>query len=565
MKRNNKIIGILVASLLLGGIFFGFKSSDDRNFQIVKNLDLFNSVFKELDMFYVDTINPKEIIEYGIHAMLSKTDPYTDYYPEEDNTLKEMTTGKFGGIGSVVRYYTPRKRVVIVEPSEGHPAAEAGLKAGDVILEINGKEMAQENRTPNELTEYVSSNLRGEPGTVCALKIDRPISDSTYVPLEIKVTRGTIRTNPIPYYNMVNDSVGYIFISTFSMEGCSKDVKKALIELKQRGATSLILDLRGNGGGLLSEAVKVVNFFVPKGKEIVVTKGKFKQMDNTYRTTSEPIDLEIPLTVLVDGSTASAAEILSGALQDLDRAVIIGNRTFGKGLVQTLRYLPFNSSMKITTAKYYIPSGRCVQALDYSKRNADGSIARTPDSLTNVFHTAAGREVRDGGGIRPDIEVKLEKTPNILFYLMNEDMIFDYATLYCIKHPRIDEVPGFKLTDVDYAEFKSFLKKRNFSYDRQSEAMLKNLKEIAEFEGYMEGAKDEFVALEKKLQHNLDLELDRFEKDIKPLLAEEIIKRHYFEKGAVQETLKEDKVLRRALEVLQRPEEYKNMLKLAEN
>lgn len=565
MKRNNKIIGILVASLLLGGVFLGFKSTDDRNFQIVKSLDIFNSVFKELDMFYVDTINPKEIVEYGIRAMLSKTDPYTDYYPEEDNTLKEMTTGKFGGIGSVVRYYTPRKRVVIVEPSEGHPAAEAGLKAGDVILEINGKEMAQENRTPNELTEYVSSNLRGEPGTVCALKIDRPISDSTYVPLEIKVTRGTIRTNPIPYYNMVNDSVGYIFISTFSMDGCSKDVKKALIELKQRGATSLILDLRGNGGGLLSEAVKVVNFFVPKGKEIVVTKGKFKQMDNTYRTTSEPIDLEIPLTVLVDGSTASAAEILSGALQDLDRAVIIGNRTFGKGLVQTLRYLPFNSSMKITTAKYYIPSGRCVQALDYSKRNADGSIARTPDSLTNVFHTAAGREVRDGGGIRPDIEVKLEKTPNILFYLMNEDMIFDYATQYCIKYPRIDEVADFKLTDADYAEFKSFLKKRNFSYDRQSEAMLKNLKEIAEFEGYMEGAKDEFVALEKKLQHNLDLELDRFEKDIKPLLAEEIIKRHYFEKGAVQETLKEDKVLRRALEVLQRPEEYKNMLKLAEN
>ena len=565
MKRNNKIIGILVASLLLGGVFLGFKSTDDRNFQIVKSLDIFNSVFKELDMFYVDTINPKEIVEYGIRAMLSKTDPYTDYYPEEDNTLKEMTTGKFGGIGSVVRYYTPRKRVVIVEPSEGHPAAEAGLKAGDVILEINGKEMAQENRTPNELTEYVSSNLRGEPGTVCALKIDRPISDSTYVPLEIKVTRGTIRTNPIPYYNMVNDSVGYIFISTFSMEGCSKDVKKALIELKQRGATSLILDLRGNGGGLLSEAVKVVNFFVPKGKEIVVTKGKFKQMDNTYRTTSEPIDLEIPLTVLVDGSTASAAEILSGALQDLDRAVIIGNRTFGKGLVQTLRYLPFNSSMKITTAKYYIPSGRCVQALDYSKRNADGSIARTPDSLTNVFHTAAGREVRDGGGIRPDIEVKLEKTPNILFYLMNEDMIFDYATQYCIKYPRIDEVADFKLTDADYAEFKSFLKKRNFSYDRQSEAMLKNLKEIAEFEGYMEGAKDEFVALEKKLQHNLDLELDRFEKDIKPLLAEEIIKRHYFEKGAVQETLKEDKVLRRALEVLQRPEEYKDMLKLAEN
>ena len=560
MRRNGIIIGILVVVLSVSGIFFGFKSSDDRNFQIVKSLDVFNSVFKELDMFYVDTLDPKEVIEYGIRAMLSKTDPYTDYYPEEDNTLKEMTTGKFGGIGSVIRYYTPRKRVVVVEPSEGHPAAEAGLKAGDIILEINGKEMVQEDRTPNELTEYVSSNLRGEPGTICAIKIDRPTSDSTYVPMEIKVTRGTIRTNPIPYYNMLNDSVGYIYISTFSMEGCSKEVKKALIELKQQGATSLVIDLRGNGGGLLSEAVKVVNFFVPKGKEIVVTKGKFKQMDNSYRTTSEPVDLEMPLAVLVDGSTASAAEILSGALQDLDRAVIVGNRTYGKGLVQTLRYLPFNSSMKITTAKYYIPSGRCVQALDYSKRNADGSIARTPDSLTNVFYTEAGREVRDGGGIRPDKEVKLDKTPNILFYLVNEDMIFDYATQYCIKHPTIGSVADFKLTDADYADFKQMLKKRNFTYDRQSESMLKNLKEMADFEGYLEGAKEEFAALEKKLQHNLDLEIDRFEKDIKPLIAEEIVKRYYFERGAVQESLKDDVGLKKAVEVLRNHQEYTEIL-----
>ena len=560
MRRNGIIIGILVVVLSVSGLFFGFKSSDDRNFQIVKSLDVFNSVFKELDMFYVDTLDPKEVIEYGIRAMLSKTDPYTDYYPEEDNTLKEMTTGKFGGIGSVIRYYTPRKRVVVVEPSEGHPAAEAGLKAGDIILEINGKEMVQEDRTPNELTEYVSSNLRGEPGTICAIKIDRPTSDSTYVPMEIKVTRGTIRTNPIPYYNMLNDSVGYIYISTFSMEGCSKEVKKALIELKQQGATSLVIDLRGNGGGLLSEAVKVVNFFVPKGKEIVVTKGKFKQMDNSYRTTSEPVDLEMPLAVLVDGSTASAAEILSGALQDLDRAVIVGNRTYGKGLVQTLRYLPFNSSMKITTAKYYIPSGRCVQALDYSKRNADGSIARTPDSLTNVFYTEAGREVRDGGGIRPDKEVKLDKTPNILFYLVNEDMIFDYATQYCIKHPNIGSVEDFKLTDADYADFKQMLKKRNFTYDRQSESMLKNLKEMADFEGYLEGAKEEFAALEKKLQHNLDLEIDRFEKDIKPLIAEEIVKRYYFERGAVQESLKDDVGLKKAVEVLRNPQEYTEIL-----
>lgn len=563
MKKNGKLIGILVGTLLLGGVFFGFNKEDDRNFQIVKSLDVFNSVFKELDMFYVDSIDPKEVVEYGIRAMLAKTDPYTEYYPEEDNTLKEMTTGKFGGIGSVIRYYSPRKRVAIIEPSEGHPAAEAGLKAGDIILEINGKEMLQENRTPNEMTSHVSDHLRGEPGTLCVIKVERPTSDSTYVPMEFKITRGTIRTNPIPYYNMLNDSIGYMYISTFSVEGCSKEIKRALIELKQQGATSLIIDLRGNGGGLLSEAVNVVNFFVPKGKEIVKTKGKFKQMDHTYRTTNEPIDLEIPLTVLVDGGTASAAEILSGSLQDLDRAVIIGNRTYGKGLVQTLRNLPYNSSMKITTAKYYIPSGRCVQAIDYSRRNADGSIARTPDSLTNVFHTEAGREVRDGGGIRPDIEVKMEKTPNILFYLVNDDMIFDYATQYVIQHPTIAEVKDFQLTDADYADFKAMMKKRNFTYDRQSEEVLKKLKEFAEFEGYMENAKEEFAALENKLQHNLDLELDRFAKDIKPLIAEEIVKRYYFEKGAVQESLKDDPDLKKALEVLRQPEEYKKVLTVA--
>ena len=563
MRKNGKLVSILIGGLLLGGIFFGFQKTDDRNFQIVKSLDVFNSVFKELDMFYVDSIDPKEVVEYGIRAMLAKTDPYTEYYPEEDNTLKEMTTGKFGGIGSVIRYYSPRKRVAIIEPSEGHPAAEAGLKAGDIILEINGKEMLQENRTPNEMTSYVSDHLRGEPGTLCIIKVERPTSDSTYVPMEFKITRGTIRPNPVPYYGMLNDSIGFIYISTFSVEGCAKEVKRALIELKQQGATSLVLDVRSNGGGLLSEAVEVVNFFVPKGLEIVKTKGKFKQMDHAYRTMNEPIDLDIPLAVLVDGGTASAAEILSGSLQDLDRAVIIGNRTYGKGLVQTLRELPYNSSMKITTAKYYIPSGRCVQAIDYSKRNADGSIARTPDSLTNVFHTAAGREVRDGGGIRPDMEVKVDKTPNILYYLVNEDMIFDYATQYALQHPTIAKVEDFQLTDADYADFKAMLKKRDFTYDRQSEEVLKKLKEFAEFEGYMENAKEEFAALEKKLQHNLDLELDRFAKDIKPLITEEIVKRYYFEKGAVQETLKEDIGLEKAMEILQKPEEYKKVLTVA--
>lgn len=561
-----KITGIIVslAVVVLGcSLFTASDNSDSRNFQIVKSLDVFNAVFKELDMFYVDTIDPKEVVEYGIRAMLAKTDPYTEYYPEEDNTLKEMTSGKFGGVGSVIRYYSPRKRVAIIEPSEGNPAAEAGLKAGDIILEINGKEMLQENRTPNEMTSYVSDNLRGDPGTLCVIKVDRPTSDSTYVPMEFKITRGTIRTNPIPYYGMVTDSIGYIYLSTFSIEGVSKEVKKAIIELKQQGAKSLVLDLRGNGGGLLSEAVNIVNFFVPKGKDIVVTKGKIKQAEHTYRTTNEPLDLDIPLAVLVDGSTASASEIVSGSLQDLDRAVVIGNRTYGKGLVQTLRDLPYNSTMKITTSKYYIPSGRCIQAIDYSKRSIDGANGRIPDSLTTVFHTAAGREVRDGGGIRPDIEVKADKVPNILFYLVNDDMIFDYATQYCIKHPEIASVEEFEITDADYADFKALVKIRNFTYDRQSEAVLKNLKELAEFEGYMENASEEFAALEKKLTHNLDLELDRFAKPIKEAMVDEIVKRYYYERGSVQAALKDNPDLEKAIEILNDSVQYNKVFAVA--
>lgn len=560
MKWNSKKILVVICAAIAGGALFSFSKGDDRNFQLAKNLDVFNAVFKELDMFYVDTIDPEKVIQYGIDAMLSQTDPYTEFYPEDDNTLKDMTTGKFGGIGSVIRYYTPRKRVAIIEPSEGSPAAEAGLKAGDIIMEVNGKDMAQGDRTPNELTSYVSNNLRGDPNTICIVKIERPTSDSTYVPMELKITRSTIRTNPVPYYGMLGDSTGYVVISTFAIENCSKEIKKALIELKQQGAKSMILDLRGNGGGLLGEAVNVVNFFVPKGKEIVVTKGKLKQAESTYKTTNEPWDLEIPLAILVDGSTASASEIVAGSLQDMDRAVVVGNRTFGKGLVQILRDLPYNTSMKVTTSKYYIPSGRCIQAIDYAKRNADGSVARIPDSLTHVFHTAGGREVRDGGGIRPDVEVKAEKLPNIMFYLINDDMIFDYATLYNIKHPEIGDVKDFTVTEADYDEFKAFLKKRNFTYDRQSEKTLKSLKEIAEFEGYMDGAKEEFAALEKKLTHNLDHELDRFSKEIKDAIAQEIVVRHYYQRGTVLQRLKDDPDVTKAMEMLKDKEEYSKIL-----
>lgn len=556
MKIRKVWIGALVALVSLGIISF---KEDDRNFQISKNLDLFNSIFKELDMFYVDTIDAEKIIQNGVNGMLALTDPYTEYYPEEEvSSLKEMTTGKYGGIGAAIRYYEAKDRIAVVEPTEGMPAAEVGVKAGDIILSVGGKEMVRDDMKPQDFLEKVSQALRGEPGTSFILKVMRPLKNDSTI-LEFKITRKNIRTNPVPYYGMVRDSVGYLALSSFT-ENCAKDVKKAFVELKQRGAKSLIIDLRGNGGGSLAEAIDIVNFFVPKGQEIVVTKGKLRQAQGSYKTQNEPVDTQIPLAVLVDGGSASASEIVSGSLQDLDRAVIVGTRTYGKGLVQTIRPLPYNGTLKVTTSKYYIPSGRCIQAIDYAKKNADGSVPRIPDSLTHVFYTAAGREVRDGGGIRPDIEVKSDRIPNIVFYLVNEDIIFDYATQYCWDHPAPASVDAFVLTDEDYDMFKELVKSRNFTYDRQSEKMLKSLKEIAEFEGYMEGASEEFKALEKKLNHNLDRDLDYFSRQIKTYIAQEIVTRYFYQRGAVMERLKDDEDLEKAVEVLNDRPRYSGIL-----
>ena len=556
MNARKMLAGAFIVMLGMGMTSF---KEDDRNFQISKNLDIFNSIFKELDMFYVDTVNAEKMIQTGVEGMLSLTDPYTEYYPEEEvSSLKEMTTGKYGGIGAAIRYYEAKDRIAVVEPTEGMPAAEAGVKAGDIILSVGGKEMVRGNMKPQEFSSKVSEALRGEPGTSFVLKVLRPLKNDSTV-MEFKLTRKNIRTNPVPYYGMVKDSIGYLALSSFT-ENSAKDFKKAFIELKQKGAKSLIIDLRDNGGGSLSEAVDIVNLYVPKGQEIVVTKGKLRQAQGSYKTQNEPVDTQIPLAILVNGSTASASEIVSGSLQDLDRAVIIGTRTFGKGLVQTIRPLPYNGTLKVTTSKYYIPSGRCIQAIDYAKKNADGSVARTPDSLTTVFHTAAGREVRDGGGIRPDIEVKGDKIPNIVFYLMNDDLIFDYATQYCWDHPTLTSVDDFKLTDADYEAFKKLVKSRNFTYDRQSEKLLKSLKEVAEFEGYMTEASEEFKALEKKLNHNLDRDLDYFAKPIKEYLSQEIVTRYFYQRGAVMERLKDDTDLEKAIEVLQNPVRYREIL-----
>lgn len=547
-----KIRWIAVLLVAVGtSFFFGFKSGDNRSFQVAKNLDIFNSIVKELDMFYVDTIDPNKTIRTGIESMLYSLDPYTQYFPEDDQSeLEQMLKNTYGGIGSIITWNTKLKRSMIAEPYEHMPAATVGLKAGDILMEIDGKDLAGKNN------QEVSEMLRGQVGMSFKLKVQRP---GTEQPLEFDIVRRSIQLPFIPYYAMLDNNIGYINLSTFSGNP-SKEFKQAFLDLKKQGITSLVIDLRNNGGGLLDEAVEIANFFLPRGKTLVTTKGKTKQASNTYKTLREPLDLEIPLAVLVNSATASASEILAGALQDYDRAVVVGNRTFGKGLVQTTRPLPYGGTMKLTTSKYYIPSGRCVQAIDYKHRNEDGSVGRIPDSLTTVFHTAAGREVRDGGGVTPDITVKQDKLPNILFYLVNDNLIFNYATEYCLKHPTIPAPKDFKITDADYADFKAMVQKADFKYDQQTEKILKNLKEMAEFEGYLTDASDEFKALEKKLSHNLERDLDHFSKDIKEMIAVEIIKRYYYQRGSIIQQLKDDKDLKEAVGILTAPEKYKEML-----
>lgn len=541
----------LVLMVLGGIVFWSFQSAEERNFRVAKNLDIFNSIVKELDMFYVDTLDPDKTIRNGIDAMLYSLDPYTEYFPEDDQSeLEQMLKGSYGGIGSVITWNEKLKRSMIAEPYEHMPAAEVGLKAGDVLMEIDGKGLMGKNN------QEVSEMLRGQVGTSFKLTVQRP---GTKKPLEFDIVRRSIQLPFIPYYGKLEHQIGYINLSTFSGNP-SKEFKQAFLDLKKQGITSLVIDLRNNGGGLLDESIEIANFFVPRGKTLVTTKGRIAQASNTYKTLREPLDLDIPLVVLVNGGTASSSEILAGSLQDLDRAVIIGTRTFGKGLVQTTRPLPYGATMKLTTSKYYIPSGRCVQAIDYKHRNEDGSVGRIPDSLTTVFHTAAGREVRDGGGVTPDITVEPEKLPNILFYLVRDNLVFDYATQYCLKHPTIPEPEKFEVTDADYAEFKEQVKKADFKYDQQTEKILKNLKEMAEFEGYLEDASEEFKALEGKLQHNLDRDLDYFSRQIKEMIAQEIVKRYYYQRGSIIQQLKEDKDLKEAVKVLTDAERYKSLL-----
>ena len=547
-------------------------AQDDRTFSVLKNLDVFHNIYRNLDAFYVDTLDADKVIKVGIDAMLHSLDPYTEYYPEEDQSeLKMLTQAKYGGIGSVIRMMKD-STVIIAEPYEGMPAAEVGLQVGDVLLKVDDKDLKGMG------TPEVSNLLRGEPGTTFVLKFQRPNESK---PREVKITRQNIKLSPIPYYGLLNSQlsttlnsqpsttlnsqpstlnsdIGYINLSQFTND-CYSDVRKAIISLKSQGAKSLIFDLRGNPGGALDQAVRIVNLFVPKDITIVETKGKVQGGNQTYKTMDQPLDEEIPIVVMVNNNSASASEIVAGSLQDLDRAVILGSRTYGKGLVQSIRELPYNGNLKLTTAKYYIPSGRCIQEIDY-KQKRERSAQKDATADSTVYRTRNGRPVLSGKGIKPDVEVQHDTLQNIVYYLSNEDVLINYGTKYCQTHPAPKSVADFKLTDADFEDFKKMVIESNFKYDRLSEKRLEDLKKVAEFEGYYEDAKAEFDALEAKLTHNLSHEIDHHAKDIRSLISLEIIKRYFFESGSVQEMLKDDTDLPRAIEILSNMEEYNKIL-----
>ena len=526
------------------------QKTDDHNFQVAKNLEIFHEIVSELDRFYVDTINPSKTIETGIQAMLHGIDPYTEYYPENDmNELKMMTTGKYAGIGAIIRQYPNRDYICIEEPYEGMPAARYGIKAGDQILRINGESMK------GKASSYVSDHLRGEADSKLTVTVRRPgVEDS----IDIEIIRSVIALPAVPYYGM-HKGYGYILLDQFT-ENCSRSVMEALVELKEKGAKGIILDLRGNGGGLLQEAVDIVGLFVPKGTKLVETRGKIPQAASTYVTQRNPIDEKIPLVVMTDEQSASASEIVAGSLQDLDRAVIVGTRTFGKGLVQTTRMLPFNGTLKVTTAKYYIPSGRCIQEIDYSKRNDKGQAQHIPDSLTKVFYTAAGRPVRDGGGIRPDVVCKPDTMPDILYYISQNVVLFDFINEWCSRHETIPAAQDFSLSDQDYNDFKEFVCNSDFKYESSSGKALESLKKIAEREGLADKAKDEFESLESKLQYDLNSDLDQFRSELERVIALEIVVRYHYQRGGVVESLKSDKFLKEVVSLMGDQKHYESIL-----
>ncbi len=528
------------------------KRGDDA--AIVRNLDIFNSLYKELNTFYVDTLNPQKSIETAINAMLDDIDPYTEYFPaKKQDEIMVVSTGEYGGIGSYIMQ-DKQKRVCISEPYEGSPAARAGLKAGDRIVKIDGKDATKWSQ------DKVSETLKGQANTSLSVTVVRPFVGADSVKT-FNIVREKIKVNPVPYYGVVRGNIGYIVLNTFN-ERSADAVKEALLDFKKNPQVRCVaLDLRGNGGGLLESAVQIVGYFVPKGTEVLKQKGRLKHNEKTYKTTEEPIMPKMPLVVFTDGGSASASEITAGSLQDLDRAVIIGARSFGKGLVQTTRQLPFDGLLKVTIAKYYIPSGRLIQEIDYSRRNADGTFQKVPDSLTHVFSTAHGRKVRDGGGITPDIKVSYPEVNRLVYNVVRDNWAFDFASRYAAQHKSIPAAADFEVTDSLFAEFKRFIDPKKFNYDKVCEEGVANLKKVAKAEGYINDSTSAvFAKLEKLLKHDLNHDLDVNRKELSTLIADEILKRYYYQRGPIEYGLKADEALDKAAAMLAKPGEYARIL-----
>lgn len=552
LRKMNKKTRNFVLVVTLSGMAVFLTAFNSRNFEIAKNLDIFASLFREIVVNYVDDVNPSELMKTGIDEMLYSLDPYTNFIPESQiEDMRFMTTGQYGGIGALI---TSRgDYTIITEPYEGFPAHKAGLLPGDRILEIEGQTVKGKS------SEDVRELLKGQPGTTLSLLIER---DGEPRPFVRDVTREVVTISNIPYYGMLDEKTGYIKLTGFTQHA-GREVRDALNELKQNNAVeNIVLDLRGNGGGLLNEAVNITNLFVGKDELVVSTQGKIADRNTNHRTLNNPIDLEIPLVVLVDRGSASASEIVAGAIQDFDRGVILGQRTFGKGLVQNVIPLSYNTQLKVTVAKYYIPSGRCIQAIDYAQRNEDGSVAMIPDSLKKAFTTRNGRVVYDGGGIEPDVALDPQSLSNITFALATRFLIFDYANQYYRTHESILPADQFVITNEIYNDFVNFLSDKDYEYETRSERLLADLKEASAHEKYFNAIETEYEALQQKMMHNKEEDLITFRDEISMLLKEEIVTRYYYQKGRVQASLSQDQEIARALEVLANGNGYKRILAL---
>jgi len=546
--KSYKRLSILLVLTLSGGLLFAFTFNNDKLFAIAKNLDIFASLVRELDSYYVDEINPDELVSVGINAMLEELDPYTEFIPEEDqDDFRMMTTGEYAGVGALIGNRIGVNMVLM--PYKGFPAQVGGLRIGDEILQVDTVDVVEKN------TADISKLLKGPANTKVLVVVKRGTDT-----LEVNLTRKKIVISNVPFHGMIDSETGYIKLSDFTTNAAA-DVRNALIDLKSKGATKLVLDVRDNPGGILKEAIEIVNLFIPKGKEVVRTIGKLQSVNTVYKTEKSPVDKEIPLVVLINERSASAAEIVAGALQDYDRAVLIGRKTFGKGLVQSTIPLSYNSQVKLTTAKYYIPSGRCIQAIDYSQKDDEGKGFNVPDSLRNEFRTKNGRIVLDGGGIEPDEEIESRIFAPITYSIVARSLVFEYVNKFALENSEIVSPREFEVTDETYTDFVSWLEGKDYDYTTRVEKTMEDLVSFAQKEKYYDEIKDELESLKKIVSHSKELDLVTFKDEIKEALKDEIISRYYYQEGVLEASLNKDDEINESLKVLKNPTQYAMMLK----